>query len=51
MTQGNEGEDEVEDEVPELMKVKAIVLSSFEHKGRGDRGAIYAVVSGLMSII
>jgi hypothetical protein len=32
-TQDDEGEDEIEDKVPELMRVKAIVLSSSKCKG------------------
>jgi hypothetical protein len=49
--QDNEGKDEVEDEVPELMKVEAIAPSSSKHKGQGDGSAVYAEVSGPVSNI
>jgi hypothetical protein len=47
--QDDEGEDEVEEEILELTKVKAIAPSSSKRKGRGDGSAIYAEVVGLVS--
>jgi hypothetical protein len=51
MMQDDEGEDEVEVEILESMKVKVIMPSSSKHKGRGDGSTIYAEVSGPVSNI
>jgi hypothetical protein len=49
-TQDDKGEDEVEDDIPELIKTKAISLPlSSKCKGRKDRSAMYSEGSGPMS--
>jgi hypothetical protein len=47
--QDGEGDDEIKDEIPELMKAKAIMPSSSKCKGQGDGSTIYSEVSGLVS--
>jgi hypothetical protein len=48
--QDDEGEDKVKEEVPESTRVKAITPSSSKCKGQGDGSAVYAEVSGPVSI-